>query len=145
MKTKEGQIKVISVIYFCFSFAASFNIQSANLQTKTLEEKLGIPVRPKKPLTPFFRFLNHARAQTPKAKDMPSTDFIRQLAKKWQTVDETLKKKFTEEYLKERAEFTKKISFYESKLTPTQKEEIRAAKEEKAAVKEKRVHKKVLL
>nr|CAD7198384.1 unnamed protein product [Timema douglasi] len=28
---------------------------------QTLEEKLGIPVKPKKPLTPFFRFMGQIR------------------------------------------------------------------------------------
>lgn len=126
------------------SFAASF--QSANFaSTKSVEEKLGYPLKPKRPLTPFFRYLLSARpnivAQNPK---IAAVDIVRQISKTWPTVDEGLKKKLTEEYLKDRAEYTKQLAVYESKLTDDQRVGIKAAKEERADDKEKRAHKKKL-
>lgn len=35
--------------------------QSSNLHKQTIYEKLNLPAKPKKPLTPYFKFLSQAR------------------------------------------------------------------------------------
>lgn len=122
---------------------ASF--QSANFVTaKTIEEKLGLPLRPKKPMTPFFRYLASVRSQlVGKNPKLSATQFASEISKKWPTVDESLKKKLTEEYLKDRTEYAKQLAAYESKLSEDQKRSIQTAKEDREVDKEKRALRKV--
>lgn len=112
--------------------------------TKTIEEKLGFPLKPKKPLTPYFRYLKEVRPQV--LKDNPkfsTTDIVKLVAKQWETVDEATKKKLEDLFKKEQMDYVGLRAKYESKLTEDQKFEIKNAKMEKVESKEKRAMKKV--
>lgn len=120
------------------------NVVAAVREFATIEEKLNIPPRPKRPLTPFFRFLANNREQALKQnKDLTAMSVVQVLSKQWSNVDEALKEKLTAEYKKDKAEYTKKIAQYEIKLTDEQREGLRAAKKVLVEDKEKRAHKKV--
>lgn len=62
---------------FVFNYrlaSASLHITpSANITTKSQEEKFGLPPRPRKPLTPFFRFLAETRPKVTKENPKLST------------------------------------------------------------------------
>lgn len=51
---------------FNFRLASASLIPSANVATKSQEEKFGLPPRPRKPLTPYFRFLADVRPKVVK-------------------------------------------------------------------------------
>lgn len=74
---------------------------------------------------------------------MRLVDVVRDAAKQWPSVDESKKKKLTEEYLKERTEYAKQLAAYESKLTVAQKEDIKMAKKDRTAERERRAIQKV--
>lgn len=84
-----------------FPLRSRFQI-TCGYKSKTLEERLGIPARPKKPLTPYFRFMRDIRA-TVVASDpkLSANDVVKKMALKWETVDEKQKKKYQDEYKKE--------------------------------------------
>lgn len=105
---------------------------------------MGLPEKPKKPLTPYFRFLKQVRSQVveknPKAT-IP--EVIRMVAKQWETVDEATKSKFEEEFKKEKITYIEKRAQYDSKLTDDQKTDIKHMKQELTESREKRAFKKV--
>lgn len=110
---------------------------------KSLEEKVGLPPKPKKPLTPFFRYIKKVRpailAENPNIK---ATDVIKTISKQWETVDPTLKQQFQDEYLKEKIIYVETRAKYDSKITKEQRNEIKQLKEENIAAKERRMTKK---
>lgn len=124
-----------------FSFAVSCQSFSYST-TKTIEEKLGFPQPPKKPLTPFFRYLTSVRQQPENSKITAV-----EISRKWKLVDEALKNKLTQEFWKEKVEYKIQLQLYESKLTEDEKENIentkRTLKQIRAEGREKRAYKKV--
>lgn len=124
--------------------AASFQTSAANQVQPTLEEKLGLPPRPKRPLTPYFRFLKDNRPQI--AKEHPSLssiELMKMCAEKYKAIDNKTKVKYSEEYAKEQLDYAKRKFQYESKLTLDQKQTIQDAKEAVHEKRERINHKKV--
>lgn len=109
-----------------------------------MEEKLGLPPRPKKPLTPYFRFLAEVRPRVTKENpDLGAIQVVATCAKQWANVDDNLRKKLTDEYMKEKEKFVKERAQYEGKLTDDQKYDIQTAKQDLQESRDKRAHKKV--
>lgn len=66
-----------------------------------IARRLGIPERPKKSLTPFFRFLRETRPSIkPSAKNAREVTAI--CAAQWKKLDESHKQKYIQEYEKEK-------------------------------------------
>ncbi|XP_075147557.1 mitochondrial transcription factor A isoform X2 [Haematobia irritans] len=109
----------------------------------TIEEKVGLPVRPKKPLTPYFRFMNEQRPKILASNpNMSIVDVVRQVSKKWETVDSSLKQRLQEEYKKEQQAYVEKRTKYESKVTDEQRHQIKELKQEQTEAKERRMMRK---
>lgn len=70
-------------------------------------------------------------------------EVVQTCAKKWAATDEGLKKKLSEEYLKDKEKYLAKLGQYEKKLTESQKQLVEAAKQDARETKEKRAFKKV--
>lgn len=111
--------------------AASCQIHSSSTVQASLEEKLGLPPRPKKPLTPFFRYLtenrNKLQQQNPNLKPI---EVVKLCAKNYATVDPNIKSKYQDEYTKEQEDYIRRRTVYDNKLTEEQKYEIANAKQE---------------
>ena len=73
---------------------------------KSLESRIGIPEKPKKPLTPYFRFMKETRpvlhASNP---SLHLTDIVKKVAAEWVNVDANKKNKLMEDYKKEQVRF----------------------------------------
>lgn len=104
---------------------------------------MGLPPKPKKPLTPFFRYIKQVRptvlAENPNLK---VTDVIKTISKKWETVDPALKQKFQEEYQREKMVYVEIRAKYDSQITDEQRFAIKQLKDENNAMKERRMTKK---
>lgn len=75
---------------------------SAGVKTRSLESRLGIPEKPKKPLTPFFQFMTEVRASVAAAHpQLPLQQVVKAIGAKWETVDESSKKKYLENFKRE--------------------------------------------
>lgn len=139
----------VRFLHFNFRLAASLSANASTTPrtpTPTIEEKLGLPTRPKRPLTPYFRFLKSIRPQM--AVENPSKsaiELVQMISKKWETVDDRQKEKFAQEYRKDKEEYVKKHAIYDSKLTEVQKQELQLAKEDRVHDKVKRAYRKVSL
>ncbi|BES91811.1 Transcription factor A [Nesidiocoris tenuis] len=102
--------------------------------------------KPKRPISGFLKFASHVRPTL--VKENPSLN-VTQLAKltasKWKEADESLKKKFSDEYLEDKKKYDTALKEYNaamSKLDPkvviAREEEIRREKQEKLKSQEKR-------
>lgn len=115
------------------------------VKAQTVEENLGLPNRPKKPMTPYFRFMKDVRpeiaASNPKVH---LTEIVKLVAKRWADVDEKKKKMYEEEYKKDQIAYIGQRAAYESQLTDEQKEQIKDYKRNVMLIKEKREVKKKL-
>lgn len=119
-------------------------MESVRAPIKTIEEKLGLPPRPKKPLTPYFRFLQTARpAITKENPKLSVIEVVQRCAQKWMETDESTKAKLNDEYQQEKIVYIKKRSDYEKNLTEEQKDNLKIIKKDVADGKQRRIYKKV--
>ncbi|XP_034485438.1 transcription factor A, mitochondrial isoform X1 [Drosophila innubila] len=119
---------------------AAANISNSSVhQSKTLEEQVGLPPRPKKPLTPYFRFMREMRPKL-LAKDPKITTIgiVQELSKQWVDVDPKLKERLQSEYKKDQETYMELRTKYESKLTDEQRAEIKQMKQDISDAKERK-------
>ncbi|PZC76429.1 hypothetical protein B5X24_HaOG204668 [Helicoverpa armigera] len=113
-------------------------IQVCSYTRKSAEERLGLE-KPKRPLTPFFKFMTQMRpALLAKNPGISSKEAISWTSKHWQQLDLETKTQMAKEYEKDLEDYKKIKAMYESSLTDKQKEDIKRLKEEMAVAKEKR-------
>ncbi|XP_023937222.1 transcription factor A, mitochondrial [Bicyclus anynana] len=113
-------------------------IQICTYTRKSAEEKLGIE-KPKRPLTPFFKFMTQMRpALLAKNPGISSKEAITWTSKHWQQLDSETKSQMNKEYEKDMEDYKKIKEIYMSSLTEQQKDDIKRVKEEMSAAKEKR-------
>nr|QEL09422.1 transcription factor A [Musca domestica] len=109
----------------------------------TVEQQVGLPARPKKPLTPYFRFMNDLRPKILAANpSLALVDVVKQVSKKWETADASLKQRLQEEYKKEQQEYIEKRMKYDAKITDEQRSQIKELKQGKIEAKERRMMRK---
>lgn len=133
------------VLIELFTFRLAVCLQSANSSTRTIEERLGLPPRPRKPLTPFFRYMMSARPKVQIEKpEMSAMEISKLVAKTWAGFTEQQKMKYSLEYEQEKKEYKVKAAQYELRLTTDQKEDIELAKEYLLEKKAKLINKKVI-
>ncbi|CAK1555873.1 unnamed protein product [Leptosia nina] len=112
--------------------------QTCTYAKKSAEERLGIE-KPKRPLTPFFKFMAQMRpAILAKNPSITSKEAVAWTSKHWQQLDSETKTQMTKEYEKDIEDYKKIRDLYQASLTEEQKEDIKRVKEEMAAAKEKR-------
>ncbi|CAB3253182.1 unnamed protein product [Arctia plantaginis] len=113
-------------------------VQVCNYTKKSAEAKLGLE-KPKRPLTPYFKFMTQMRpALLAKNPGITSREAISWTSKHWQELDIETKNQMAKEYEKDIEDYKKIKTMYESSLTEQQKEDIKRLKGEMAAAKEKR-------
>lgn len=109
----------------------------------TLEERVGLPLRPKKPLTPYFRFMKELRPKLIASNPgMSLTDVVKEVSKKWEYAEVSLKQRLQEEYKKEQKDYIEKRTKYEAKITDEQRLQIKELKQQKLEAKERRMMRK---
>jgi transcription factor A, mitochondrial len=112
--------------------------------TKTVEEKLGLPPRPKKPLTPYFRFLQTVRpAMVKENPNLKAIEVVQRCAQKWTETPDSTKAKLNEDYQKDKIAYIKSRSDYEKNLSDEQKENLKIVKRGIAEGKQRRIYRKV--
>lgn len=116
----------------------SLNITSAGLKQQN-SQPLTIPVRPKKPLSPYFKFQGQLRnkiiEKNPKIKVVEIPKLV---AAEWRKISESDKSKLESEYAKEKEVYAENVKKYHDSLSPEAIEFLRKEKEEKKQRKEKR-------
>ncbi|KAH8381380.1 hypothetical protein KR093_003908 [Drosophila rubida] len=119
---------------------AAASISHSSVQhAKTLEEQIGLPPRPKKPLTPYFRFMREMRPKLV-AKDpkITTVEIVQELSRRWVDVDAQLKERLQAEYKKDQESYVELRSKYDAKITDEQRAEIKQMKQEISDAKERK-------
>ncbi|XP_050546342.1 transcription factor A, mitochondrial [Daktulosphaira vitifoliae] len=123
----------------------SFVIGSnAGYAQKSREGKLGLPLKPKKPNPPFFKFLQEKRINMMSNDNMKLKDVAQEASKLWKDVDVDSKNEMNEIYRKELEQYKQDIESYKKNLTKEQKDEIMRAQYDEIESKMKRKMKKEL-
>ncbi|XP_068617812.1 transcription factor A, mitochondrial-like isoform X2 [Battus philenor] len=116
----------------------SNSVQICCYTKKSAEDRLGIE-KPKRPLTPFFKFMTQMRpALLAKNPGISSKEATLWISKHWQELDSETKTQMVKEFEKDQEDYKKIKAMYESSLTEQQKEDIKRVKAEMTAAKEKR-------
>lgn len=117
--------------------------QRALISTKALE-KLGIPLPPKRPLTPYLRFAQVARPKIVQNQpDLQPRNVIRLIAQEWSKYDPEKKKLMQQEYESDRQRFSLEFEKYKQTITPEQQDLIQITKDKQVRAKElARLHEK---
>lgn len=120
--------------------------QNASLKTKTIEhlKNLKIPEQPKRPLTPYFRFLIEKRPQMQKQHpNWKLVEIAKQCAEDWKNLSKDVKEKYQQDYNDEAKIYQHKQEQFKMSLTKEQQEALNLAEKEKRQTKKKRIMKKV--
>lgn len=112
---------------------------------QTIEEAIGLPPKPKKPLTPYFRFMA-ANRDLLRIKDskLSIRDEVKRLSKEWHSVDQNTKQRLQDEYQKDLKIYVEQRANYDSKLTDEDRKLIKEMKQERTEAKNKRMMRKRL-
>ncbi|XP_052897129.1 transcription factor A, mitochondrial [Anopheles moucheti] len=104
-----------------------------------------VPVKPKRPVNPYIRYVQGVRSSLASANPKASPTEISKLAAvKWHSLDQASKTKYEEEYKREQAVWLQKNAKYLSQLTDVQKEEIKLERQQRNEEKIKREQKRLL-
>uniref|UniRef100_A0A1A9V5H5 HMG box domain-containing protein n=1 Tax=Glossina austeni TaxID=7395 RepID=A0A1A9V5H5_GLOAU len=123
--------------------AANLCLSSTTNATKSLEEQVGLPPKPKKPLTPYFRFMAEHRSKLhAENKKVPAIELVRIISKKWETCDPSVKTRLQEQYTIDRQKYIENRTKYEANISDKQRKEIKGLKQEIKETKEKRIMRK---
>lgn len=110
---------------------------------KTIEEKLGIPRRPKRPPTAFMIFANERRPaliqQNPEKK--PSA-LMKIISEEWKVLEKSKKDVLQENFKRDWMKYLADAKNYDESLSPGEKERIKIEKEEAKILQAKRTLKK---
>ncbi|XP_021951746.1 transcription factor A, mitochondrial isoform X2 [Folsomia candida] len=118
-------------------------LMSASAGVPKQKDGLAVPPRPKKPLTPYFRFLaqvrEDAKKENPKLK---ITELMKKIGTQWDRLDEAGKEKYLAAYKKDMESYSATLDKYQASLTPEQTALVEQLKMEKMSKKDKREKKR---
>lgn len=123
------------------SILESHNIGYAQ---KSVVNKLLLPLKPKKPIPPFFQYLKERRQEVIEKHNLNFKDALRFLSESWKDFDGDTKKKMNDIYNKELEQYKDSIKVFNQNLTVDQKNELFRVKHEQLEQKTKRKLKKEL-
>jgi len=104
-----------------------------------------IPPRPKKPLTPYFRFLGQIRADVKNENpNLKVTEVIKLVSQRWDRLDESEKQSYISAYKNEMQSYSSILDKYKQSLTPEQKEAQQQLKLDRQLLRERREKRKRL-
>ncbi|CAL8109650.1 unnamed protein product [Orchesella dallaii] len=104
-----------------------------------------IPPRPKKPLTPYFRFLGQIRSDVKQENpNFKVTEVIKVVSQRWDGLDESSKQAYISAYKDEMKSYSLILDRYKQSLTPEQKEAQQQMKLDRQLLREKREKRKRL-
>ncbi|KAL1464394.1 hypothetical protein WDU94_004045 [Cyamophila willieti] len=121
----------------------TMNLSAAGLKQQS-SPGMNIPNRPKKPLSPYFKFQGQIRNKI--IENNPSIkviDIPKVVSAEWKKISEAEKSQLESEYAKEKEIYVLEVKKYEDQLTPEAIEFLRKEKAERKQKKEKREMKKL--
>lgn len=99
---------------------------------------LGLPMPPKKPSTPFFKYMQMVRSKVVEENpQMRVPDVLRLIAKQWSDYDVKDKLALQKEFDTEMLAYSKKKMQFEQSITPEQRNLIKEAAEKRKDMRER--------
>ncbi|KAF7989978.1 hypothetical protein HCN44_008652 [Aphidius gifuensis] len=88
---------------------------------RNIEKKLGIPSRPKRPLSAYLQFCGAQRKSVVEQyPGLPATGVTKKLAELWKTSSPETKEEYKKKYVESAQAYSQEVIEYEKKLTPEQ-------------------------
>lgn len=88
-------------------------------------EKNILPPKPKKPLNPYFLYLQSVRDKLQREyPNMKRTEFIKKASQEWAKIDPTIKQQFQKQHDDEYAMYKQKLENYNNSITEEQRIQI---------------------
>ncbi|GLV39412.1 mitochondrial transcription factor A [Carabus blaptoides fortunei] len=110
---------------------------------QSVEEKYNIPPKPKRPLTPYFKYMAQIRPELKRAQPHAKvTDLVRETALRWEKIEPQVKQKLEAEYKHEHEIYAKERLQYDTQLTDDQKNALKQARIDRLESLEKRKYRK---
>lgn len=105
---------------------------------------LNLPEKPKRPLTPYFRFMTDQRPNLlKKFPNIKVVELTKKVAEEWTSASLTLKEEYTRLYKAEMETFNKVFSDYNMQLSPLQKDTLAEFSKKKLEDKKRRLARKL--
>lgn len=147
IKVRSFKVPIVPVRPLCLHFRLPFVQQpfaGIKKDTKDMLSKLNIPEKPKKPTTPFLKYVNDQRNVIMREHpDYRVSDVAKRCSETWKTISSNQKSMYEQQYKKELQEYAKIQVEYESKLSQDQKTALEIAEREKQEQRKRRKLKKV--
>jgi len=122
---------------------------TASLQSRFLNAQAAnasVPQKPKRPLTPYFRFMMKVRDDIIKQNpSLAQKDIIKLIGQKWTKLDDASKDHYSAGYKEEMIPYSEELAKYNDTLTPEIVEKENQLKLEKQLKRDRRVQRKKLL
>lgn len=110
-------------------------VTSQDTKSHPVLSKVQLPVRPKKPMTPFLAFIQERKEEILRDKPMNASRLVSVLSKEWATVN---KSRYEQEFQQKLVEYHRAIEFYRSSLTDEHRAVIQHQKDLRDQSKAKR-------
>jgi len=108
-------------------------------------KEVKIPQKPKKPLSPYFRFLGQVRGECQRENpSLRATELMKVVGQRWESLDDASKQPFISAYKSEAASYSSILEKYKKSLTPEQKDAQQQLKLDRQLMREKREKRKRL-
>ncbi|CAH1116202.1 unnamed protein product [Phaedon cochleariae] len=119
-------------------------VRTLKSETKDLLNRLKIPEKPKRPLTPFVQFLKERQPAIVKENPtMKQSEIMKKIAKDWREVSDEQKEKYAQKFETESKSYNVAILNYNASLTSEQQEGLKSAATERKEDRKKRKLKKI--
>lgn len=132
------QSTILKFSSYCRCITIARFTTSTYCNKQSLEEKLGLTPRPKKPTTPFFRFIANIKPEVLQQQpNIKPTELAKIAAERWKKIDENSKDDLKKQYEKDLLRYQVERKEYEQNLSPSDRDMITLEKENKKLRKEK--------
>uniref|UniRef100_T1IEZ5 HMG box domain-containing protein n=1 Tax=Rhodnius prolixus TaxID=13249 RepID=T1IEZ5_RHOPR len=124
------QSAVLKFSSYCRCVATARFTTSTYCNKQSLEEKLGLNPKPRKPVTPFFRFIASIRPEILQQQpNMKPTEIVKVAAERWKKADENTKDNLKKLYDQDVLKYLSELKQYEQNLSPGDRDMITLEKE----------------
>lgn len=118
-------------INILFTNRIKVRFKHAILDTAHIEEKLGLPAKPKKPIAPFFRYMIEVRAsvvaQNPTLKTI---EHVALISKMWKSLDAEKSEKYYKAYQIESTPYQELLDQYNKTISEEDKKTVKEKRKE---------------
>ncbi|XP_060521263.1 transcription factor A, mitochondrial-like isoform X2 [Cylas formicarius] len=112
--------------------------------TKEKLENLHLPDKPKRPTTPYLKFINEHRAIVKEENpEFKPTEVVKKCAQLWNSSSSSVREKYMQTFKEELKQYTAKVKTYSASLTEEQQQLLKEIEKEKKHDKQRRLQRQL--